>query len=164
MKQSKANIQVNFLHSVAKVIREARSFAYKSTNTILLRMYWEIGKLIIEEEQQGSSRAAYGKGVLKDLAKGLTLEFGKGFDESNLCNMRRFFLAFPILDAVGQELSWTHYRIISRIENELINSKTFKLTFNTIDMFILNFLKFLMVKFTRIVKPNFCIKTNTIFN
>jgi predicted nuclease of restriction endonuclease-like (RecB) superfamily len=81
-------------------------------------MYWEIGQLIIEDEQNGASRAEYGKAVLKNLANQLTLEFGKGFNERNLNNMRAFFLAFPIWNAVRTELSWTHYRIISRIENQ----------------------------------------------
>ena len=104
--------------SIAKVIAHARKTVYKSTNTILLKTYWEIGKLIIEDEQNGKNRAAYGRAVLKNLATKLTLEFGKGFDESNLRNMRNFFLAFQIWDAVRPELSWTHYRIISRVDNQ----------------------------------------------
>lgn len=104
--------------SIAKVIAHARKTVYRSTNTILLKTYWEIGKLIIEDEQNGKNRAAYGRAVLKSLATKLTLEFGKGFDESNLRNMRNFFLAFQIWDAVRPELSWTHYRIISRVDNQ----------------------------------------------
>jgi len=80
-------------------------------------MYWEIGKLIIEDEQNGEFRAKYGKSVLKSLAAQISLEFGKGFNERNLNNMRAFFMAFPIWKAVRTELSWTHYRIISRVEN-----------------------------------------------
>lgn len=80
-------------------------------------MYWEIGKLIIQDEQDGELRAKYGKSVLKNLAAQLSLEFGKGFNERNLNNMRAFFIAFPIWNAVRTELSWTHYRIISRVEN-----------------------------------------------
>lgn len=80
-------------------------------------MYWEIGKLIIEEEQNGQRREQYGKSILKNLANQLTLEFGKGFNERNLNNMRAFFSSFPIWNVVRTELSWTHYRIISRIEN-----------------------------------------------
>jgi len=83
----------------------------------LLKMYWEIGKLIIEDEQNGEFRAKYGKSVLKNLAAQISLEFGKGFNERNLNNMRAFFMAFPIWNAVRTELSWTHYRIISRVEN-----------------------------------------------
>lgn len=110
-------------HAITGIIAKARSVAYRSANTILLKMYWEIGQLIVEDEQQGASRAEYGKSVLKNLAARLTLEFGRGFDFTNLTNMRKFFLAFPIFDAVRQELSWTHYRIISRVENQQLRSQ-----------------------------------------
>jgi len=104
--------------SVKQIIIDARSQVYRSTNTILLQMYWQIGKLIIEDEQAGKARAEYGKAVLKNLSKQLTLEFGKGFEESNLRNIRQFYAAFPIRDALRHELSWTHYRILSRVENQ----------------------------------------------
>jgi len=84
----------------------------------LLESYWQIGKLIVEDEQKGASRAAYGEAVLKNLSIKLTQEFGKGFDFTNLTNMRKFYQAFPILDAVRQELSWTYYRIIARMETQ----------------------------------------------
>lgn len=103
--------------SIAKIIIDAKTQVYRNSNTILLKMYWEIGKLIIEDEQDGEFRAKYGKSVLKNLAAQLSLEFGKGFNERNLNNMRAFFMAFPIWNAVRTELSWTHYRIISRVEN-----------------------------------------------
>lgn len=96
----------------------ARNLAYRSSNSILLNMYWEIGSLIVEDEQGGKEKAEYGKAVLKNLGKQLTLEFGAGFDERNLNNMRAFYIAFPIWNAVRTELSWTHYRMISRVENQ----------------------------------------------
>jgi hypothetical protein len=86
-------------------------------------MYWQIGYLIVEDEQHGDAKAIYGKGVLRKLAEQLTLEFGKGFDESNLRNIRQFYIAFPIRDAVRHELSWTHYRIISRLETESLRNQ-----------------------------------------
>lgn len=104
--------------SVKDVVLKAKSLAYRSSNTIMLSMYWEVGQLIVEHEQQGKSKAIYGNATLKNLSKSLTLEFGTGFDDSNLRNMRQFFLAFPIRDSVRHELSWTHYRMISRIKNE----------------------------------------------
>jgi len=103
---------------IARVVEEARKLAYRNNNSILLSMYWQIGKLIVEDEQGGNPKAAYGKAVLKNLSTPLTLEFGKGFEERNLNNMRAFYGAFQIWNAVRTELSWTHYRIISRIENE----------------------------------------------
>ncbi|MCD9615980.1 DUF1016 N-terminal domain-containing protein [Chryseobacterium gleum] len=96
---------------------QAEHQVYRNSNTILLKIYWEIGQLIIKDEQNGELRAKYGKSVLKNLANHLSLEFGKGFDERNLNNMRAFFVAFPIWNAVRTELSWTHYRIISKIDN-----------------------------------------------
>jgi hypothetical protein len=74
-------------------------------NSALLESYWQIGKIIMEDEQEGNEKAVYGKATLKNLAKQLTLEFGKGFDESNLRNMRTFYKAFPIRDALRTELS-----------------------------------------------------------
>lgn len=103
--------------AIREIVSQARQQAYRSSNAILLRMYWEIGRLIVEDEQGGSAKAAYGKAVLKNLSRELTPEFGPGFDESNLRNIRQFYLAFPIRDAVRHELSWTHYRILSRIED-----------------------------------------------
>jgi predicted nuclease of restriction endonuclease-like (RecB) superfamily len=106
------------LCQVKEIVLKAREKAFRQSNAILLQMYWDIGRLIVEDEQQGKAKAAYGKGVLKNLAHQLTLEFGKGFDERNLNNMRAFYRAFPIWNAVRTELSWTHYRIISRVENQ----------------------------------------------
>ena len=107
-----------FFNSIREVILISRQKVYRSVNFVLLETYWNIGKLIVEEEQQGKIRAVYGANVLKNISKELTLEFGKGFDERNLNNMRAFYNAFPIWNALRTELSWTHYRIISRINSE----------------------------------------------
>ncbi len=74
--------------------------------------------MIVEHEQQGQQRAAYGKQQLQQLSKQLTTAFGKGFDASNLRNMRRFYMAFPIQETVSLKLSWSHYNCLSRLENE----------------------------------------------
>ncbi len=104
--------------TVKEVVLKAKKLAYRSSNAIMLNMYWEVGQLIVEDEQNGKSKAIYGNATLKNLSKSLTLEFGTGFDERNLNNMRAFYIAFPIWNAVRTELSWTHYRMISRIKNE----------------------------------------------
>lgn len=65
----------------------------------------------------GKAKAQYGKATLKRLSQALTLEFGKGYDESNLRNIRSFYIAFPIRDALRHELSWTHYRLLSRLDS-----------------------------------------------
>ncbi|MDO9310673.1 MAG: DUF1016 N-terminal domain-containing protein [Nitrosomonas sp.] len=83
----------------------------------MVASYWEIGRLIVEHEQQGQTRAAYGTRQLAALSERLTAQFGRGFDERNLRNMRLFFQFFPIRNAVRTELSWTHYRVLLRVEN-----------------------------------------------
>lgn len=104
--------------AVRHIIESARAKSYHAINKYLLKSYWQIGKLILDDEQKGASRAAYGEAVLKNLAIQLTQEFGKGFDLRNLNNMRAFYMTFPIWNALRTELSWTHYRIISRLETE----------------------------------------------
>lgn len=104
--------------SVKEIIQESRQRVYRMVNAALLETYWKIGQLIVEDEQQGNSKAVYGKATLKNLANELTLEFGKGFDERNLNNMRAFYKSFPIWNALRTELSWTHYRLLSRIGSE----------------------------------------------
>lgn len=106
------------LTQITEIVSQAKAKAYQQSNAILLQMYWQIGHLIVEDEQEGNVKASYGKSVLKNLSQQLTLEFGKGFDERNLNNMRAFYNAFRIWNAVRTELSWTHYRIISRMENK----------------------------------------------
>ncbi|CBL44420.1 Protein of unknown function DUF1016 [gamma proteobacterium HdN1] len=102
---------------IASVIQQARSHVRQSVNSAMVASYWEIGRLIVEHEQQGSARAAYGQQQLAVLSARLTTLLGKGFDVTNLRNMRRFHLAFPIRDAVRLELGWTHYRTLLRVEN-----------------------------------------------
>lgn len=102
---------------IASIIQQTRSHVRQSVNSAMVASYWEIGRLIVEHEQQGSARAAYGQRQLAVLSARLTALFGKGFDATNLRNMRRFHLAFPIRDAVRLELGWTHYRTLLRVEN-----------------------------------------------
>lgn len=103
----------SLFQSVKEIIRQSREKVFRIANSTLLLTYWQIGKLIVENEQQGKERAEYGKYTLKNLSKKLTLEFGKGFDYTNLSNMRKFYNAFPIVDTLSQQLSWSHYRLLS---------------------------------------------------
>lgn len=82
----------------------------------MVNAYWEIGKMIVEEEQNGKERADYGKYLIKNLSRELKGEFGKGFEERNLYYFKSFYQHFPILNAVRSELTWTHYRLLLRIE------------------------------------------------
>jgi len=109
----------NLTRQIAEIIQQARGHIRQSVNQAMVASYWEIGRLIVEHEQQGQARAAYGQRQLADLSVRLTERFGKGFDASNLRNMRRFYLAFPIREAVSLELSWTHYNVLARVENQL---------------------------------------------
>lgn len=112
-------IQNNRIYqSIKEIITLSRQRVYRMANSALLETYWQIGKIIIEDEQNGQSKAEYGKATLKNLAHQLTLEFGKGFDERNLNNMRAFYQSFPIWNALRTELSWTHYRLLSRLNSE----------------------------------------------
>lgn len=101
----------SLFQSVKEIIRQSREKVFRMANSTLLLTYWQIGKLIVEDEQNGKERAKYGKYTLKKLSEKLTLEFGKGFDYTNLSKMRKFYTAFPIVDALRQQLSWTYYRL-----------------------------------------------------
>ena len=98
--------------AIRQVLQSARQTAYKAVNFAMVQAYWQVGRLIVEDEQKGKARAEYGKKVLDDLAERLTAEFGKGFTVTNLKYMRSFYLAFPIGHALRDELSWTHYRLL----------------------------------------------------
>ncbi|REC67289.1 hypothetical protein DRF59_09315 [Chryseobacterium flavum] len=100
----------SLFQSVKEIIRQSREKVFRLANSTLLLTYWQIGKLIVEDEQQGKEHAEYGKYTLRKLSQKLTLEFGKGFDYTNLSNMRKFYTAFPIVDTLSQQLSGSHYR------------------------------------------------------
>jgi predicted nuclease of restriction endonuclease-like (RecB) superfamily len=104
---------------VAEIIDIARKKVVSSVNLTMVHTYFEIGRMIIEDEQQGKERAEYGKFVLKDLSKQLTEKFGKGFSPDNLENMRKFYLAYSISETVSRKfiLSWSHYLVLMKIEN-----------------------------------------------
>lgn len=84
----------------------------------MLLAYWTIGQLIVENEQDGNDNAKYGKSVLVNLSHKLTEEYGTGFSQRNLSNMRKFYLLYPIWNAVRSKLTWTHYRTLLRVEND----------------------------------------------
>lgn len=99
------------------LIEESRQKALRSVDVIQVRTCWEVGRHIVEFEQQGAARAEYGARLVPRLAERLTAQYGKGFDERNLRHMRAFFMTFPIWDALRSELSWTHYRTLLRVED-----------------------------------------------
>jgi predicted nuclease of restriction endonuclease-like (RecB) superfamily len=129
---------------IRAVLEASREGAYRAVNAAMVQAYWQVGRLIVEHEQDGRKRATYGEAVLEDLSRRLTAEFGRGFDERNLRYMRQFYLVFPSADekvnalraesdamekrnaarsnlaihhALRPELSWTHYRQLLSVED-----------------------------------------------
>lgn len=107
----------DLLHTLRQLIQQGRQQALRAVDRAQVQTCWEIGRHIVEFEQNGESRAAYGKKLLPQLAEALTRDFGKGFDASNLRYMRLFYQAFPMCDALRHELSWTHYRMLLRVSD-----------------------------------------------
>ncbi len=105
------------LAALRDLIQQGRQRALRAVDMVQVQTCWEIGRHIVQFEQGGEVRAAYGKKLLPRLAEQLTLEFGKGFDERNLRHMRAFFQAFPIWNSLRTELSWTHYRHLLRVDS-----------------------------------------------
>jgi len=139
---------VKVYDNIKIIIEQARNKVYSTINTTMVQAYWEIGRTIVEEKQKGKKRADYGKYLIKDLSEKLIEEYGRGFNKRSLYEMRQFYLTFPKLHPVGAEskklralraqsqkiqklrpvgaqsqniydkLSWTHYRILIRIEDK----------------------------------------------
>jgi predicted nuclease of restriction endonuclease-like (RecB) superfamily len=110
---------------IQQILETARSNAYRAVNFAMVKAYWEIGRIIVEEEQKGEKRAEYGIALINELSKKLTEEYGKGFTKTNLKYMRTFYQKFKKGHALRAELSWTHYRLFLRIEEE--NARQFYL-------------------------------------
>ena len=106
------------LEALRGLIQQGRQKALRAVDMVQVQTCWEIGHHIVEFEQGGEARAAYGRKLLPRLADALTREFGRGFDDRNLRHMRAFYQAFPIWNAVRTELSWTHYRTLLRVADE----------------------------------------------
>jgi predicted nuclease of restriction endonuclease-like (RecB) superfamily len=103
---------------VLDVIETARGKVFRAANIAVVRSYWEIGRLMIEEEQNGADRAAYGKQVVELLSIRLQSIYGKGYNKTNLWYMRQFYRLFEKPHALRGELSWTHYRLLLKIEEK----------------------------------------------
>ncbi len=105
--------------SIKEILANARKKAYKAVNFAMVEAYWNVGKSIVEA-QGGNEKAEYGQALLKNLSQELTKEFGKGFTVTNLCYMRQFYLLFKNYHALRDNLSWTHYRLLMKVEKEEI--------------------------------------------
>ena len=101
----------DMINQIKEVLQSARQNVAQQVNTELLTTYWNIGRIIVEHEQQSRERAEYGQQTLKELSRVLTKEFGKGFSRSNLQNMRAFYLTYQKCQTPSGKLSWSHYSL-----------------------------------------------------
>lgn len=123
---------MQIINDIKKIIIQANHNTYKNINFEMVRAYWLIGRRIVEEEQAGTERAVYGRGIIKKLSTSLQAEFGKGFSERNIEQMRQFYAAYPIPQTLSAELktetlskdqtnvpdfklSWSHYQVLMRM-------------------------------------------------
>ena len=111
-------INTKIIEDIRELLISSRTELQQSINTTMVQTYWQIGYMIVEDEQKGKQRATYGKQQLKIISDNLTKEFGKGFDVTNLRKMRQFYQTFPIRETVSLKLSWSHYCRLVKIENK----------------------------------------------
>ena len=115
-------IEDSIYKEIKSILEQARNKVYKVANSTMVEAYQNIGRVIVEK-QGGNNKAEYGAALIKNLSKKMTKEFGKGFTVANLKNMRQFYLIFQKSYALRSELTWTHYRLLMRVENE--NARNF---------------------------------------
>jgi predicted nuclease of restriction endonuclease-like (RecB) superfamily len=111
---------MHYIQEIKQILITARQQSYRAINVAMIKAYWKIGQKIVLQEQNGKEKANYGEAVLKELSKNLSAEFGKGFSSANLRNFRQFYLTYPdeqICYTVCSKLSWSHNRLIMRIDN-----------------------------------------------
>ncbi len=111
-------LKQQLIAEIQGIIAQARERAIRSVDAERVLMYWQIGKIIFEEEQQGEDRAAYGSFLIKGLAEELQPQFGSGFSVRQLERYRQFYRTFPIASAVRTQLNWTQYKVLISIENK----------------------------------------------
>lgn len=111
-------IRKDLIADIQGIIAQSRDRAIRSVDAERVLMYWHIGKVIFEEEQQGEDRAAYGAFLIQSLAEQLQPQFGSGFSKRHLHWYVQFYRAFPIVNALRTQFSWTHYKTLLGIENE----------------------------------------------
>lgn len=107
-----------FIAEIKEIIENSRIQAIRSVDHMRVRMYWELGRKIVEEEQQGKDRAMYGRFLIKNLSKDLMLVYGSGFTARRLHLYCQFYKTYPIVPALRAQFSWTHYKLLLSIENQ----------------------------------------------
>ena len=117
--KEESNPSSQLFEGIAALIQSTRHKIAVAVNLTMVHTYFEIGRMIVEDEQQGKEKAAYGKHTLQKLSDRLTEQFGKGFSADNLQNMRLFYTSYSIYETVSRKfsLSWSHYLVLMRVEN-----------------------------------------------
>ena len=110
------------ISNIEQTVAIAKEKLATSVNTTITETYWQIGKYIVETEQDGKIKAAYGKKLLTTLSHELTLRLGKGYSRPNLNNMRKFYLKYPNCQTVSDKLSWSHICELIKIDDDLERS------------------------------------------
>ena len=102
----------------------SRNQAYSAVNFAMVQAYWQIGRIIVEHEQNGNARADYGKSVLQELSSRLTKDFGKGLSVRTLQQMKKFYVMFPNTNALRSQLTWTHYaQVVVEVDEDTKKKK-----------------------------------------
>ena len=109
----------DLISRIGNLLQAGRKKAAQSVNTILVQTYWEIGRHIVEYEQNGNARAEYGAQLLDNLSKDLTRSYGKGFSRSNLFQIRQFYVRFQKIQTLSGLLTWSHYTEILKADTDL---------------------------------------------
>lgn len=107
------------VEAIGRALSEGRNKAIQTVNATLVKTNWQIGHYIVEYEQKGKERAEYGAELLNRLSRDLTAAYGKGFSRSNVFQMRQFYLTFPKIQTLSEQLSWSHYLEILKANGEL---------------------------------------------
>ncbi len=112
---------MNYLIEIKTILSQARQKAYSAINSAMVEAYWNIGKRIVDEEQNGADRAEYGKQIIETISIELTREFGKGFSKRTVWEIRQFYSCFPqyeIMRTLFAQLSWSHFQRVLKVSNE----------------------------------------------
>ena len=112
----------DLLEQISNTYTQGRMLAVQAVNAHITETYWQVGRHIVEFEQNGKIRADYGKALITGLAKDLSLRHGKGFSRSNLVYMRLLYLRYPISQKPSHQLSWSHYVELLKLDDELERS------------------------------------------
>lgn len=120
---------MQYIQDIKQILAQARLKTYQAINSAMVEAYWSIGKKVVEEEQLGKDRAAYGKEIIKNISAALTTEFGKGYSTRTLWEIRQFYVYFPNYDIVRTQfaqLSWSHFQRVLKVSDS--NARNYYLT------------------------------------